>query len=249
MKTTFYRIVWLLALCCGAGAAAARTPGSPAAQPRIGGRPLSEMLARAEAEFGVRIRCKRFAPDTMRVAFADSRWRPYSLGETLDNLLSPLDLVWSGSERITVQPYEYYRRTPADGAKLLAWLSAQYADRAAWERRRETLLAEAREALALDPFVRGLAADPDVRLGRKTRHDGYTTQNYARETLPGLYVCGTIYAPTRGGKHPLIVSPAGHWAGGRYRPDQQLRMATFARMGAVAVDMDIVGWGDSERGL
>ena len=24
-------------------------------------------------------------------------------------------------------------------------------------------------------------------------------------------------------------------------------MATFARMGAVAVDMDIVGWGDSER--
>ena len=247
MKTTFYRIVWLLALCCGAGAAAARTPGSPAAQPRIGGRPLSEMLARAETEFGVRIRCKRFAPDTVRVAFADSRWRPYSLGETLDNLLSPFDLVWSGSERITVQPYEYYRRTPADGVKLLAWLSAQYADRAAWERRRETLLAEAQEALALDPFVRGLAADPDVRLGRKTKHDGYTTQNYALETLPGLYVCGTIYAPTRSGKHPLIVSPAGHWAGGRYRPDQQLRMATFARMGAVAVDMDIVGWGDSER--
>ncbi|WP_296114666.1 S9 family peptidase [uncultured Alistipes sp.] len=72
-------------------------------------------------------------------------------------------------------------------------------------------------------------------------------RNYALETLPGLYVCGTVYAPLARGRHPLVVSPAGHWEGGRYRPDQQLRMATFARMGAVAVDMDIFGWGDSER--
>lgn len=210
-------------------------------------RSLAEMLRRAETQFGVRIRCKKFSPDTVRVAFADWRWRPYSLGETLDNLLDPLDLVWSGDRKITVQPYEYYRRTPADGAKLLAWLSAQYADREQWERRRDVLLADAKKALALEPFVRGLVAEPDVRLGRKVRHDGYTTQNYALETLPGLYVCGTVYAPTGGKRHPLVVSPAGHWEGGRYRPDQQLRMATFARMGAVAVDIDIVGWGDSER--
>lgn len=216
-------------------------------QDEIGARSLSEMLSRAEAHFGVRIRCKRFSPDTVRVAYADSRWRPYSLEETLGNLLSPLDLVWSGTDKITVQPYEYYRRTPADGAKLLAWLSAQYADRGQWERRRSVLLEEAKQVLALEPFVQGLAAEPDVRLGRKIRYDGYTTQNYALETLPGLYVCGTVYAPTGGRRHPLIVSPAGHWEGGRYRPDQQLRMATFARMGAVAVDMDIVGWGDSER--
>ncbi|MCM1151969.1 MAG: acetylxylan esterase [Alistipes senegalensis] len=195
----------------------------------------------------MRIRCKRFSPDTVRVAYADSRWRSYSLRETLDNLLSPLDLVWSGSDKITVQPYEYYRRTPAEGEKLLAWLSAQYADLESWERRRSMLLDGAKEALALDRFVRGLVADPDVQLGRRTKHDGYTTQNYALETLPGLYVCGTIYAPTNRGKHPLIVSPAGHWEGGRCRPDQQLRMASFARMGAVAVDMDILGWGDSER--
>lgn len=210
-------------------------------------RSLAEMLERVGKRFGVRVRCKRFDADTVRVAFAESRLRPYSLDETLDNLLRPLDLVWSGGKTVTVQPYEYYRRTPADGAALLAWLSAQYADRDAWEQRREVLLAEAREALALEPFVRGLVARPLVRLGRKVAHDGYTTQNYALETLPGLYVCGTIYAPVRRGRHPLIVSPAGHWEGGRCRPDQQLRMATFARMGAVAVDMDIFGWGDSER--
>ena len=210
-------------------------------------RSLAELLARVETCFGVRIRCKGFDADTVRVRRADSRLRPYSLSETLDNLLRPLDLVWSGSDRITIQPYEYYRRTPADGAKLLAWLSAQYADRDAWEQRRDVLLTEAREALALEPFVRGLVARPLVRLGRKVVHDGYTTQNYALETLPGLFVCGTVYAPLRRGRHPLIISPAGHWEGGRYRPDQQMRMATFARMGAVAVDMDIFGWGDSER--
>ncbi len=234
-------VCWAFCLCIAVRGLVVARPPHPA------DRSLAEMLEMVEKRFGVDIRCKRFAPDTVRSAFGDFRVRPYSLEETLDNLLHPLDLVWSGGSKITVQPYEYYRRTPADGKKLLVWLSAQYADRESWENRREALLAGAREVLALEPFVRGLVAHPDVRLGRRVPHDGYTTQNYALETLPGLYVCGTIYAPLARGRHPLIVSPAGHWPGGRYRPDQQARMAVFARMGAVAVDMDIVGWGDSER--
>ena len=90
----------------------------------------------------------------------------------------------------------------------------------------------------------GLKQNPEIRIGEVVQHDGYTTQNYALETLPGLYTCRTIYAPTtklkRGAKRPLIISPAGHWPEARYRADQQYRMATFARMGAVAVDIDIV---------
>ena len=216
-------------------------------------QPLTLFLRQTEQRFGVRIACKGVDPDTVRLRYGAFRIRSYSLTETLDNLLRPADLVWSrrsypdGRPRITVQPYEYYRRTPADGERLLRWLATLAPDSASWERRRTMLLAEARAALDLEPFLRGIAADPDVRLGRLVRRDGYTTQNYALETLPGLYVCGTIYAPLTKGPHPLIVSPAGHWEGGRYRPDQQLRMATFARMGAVAVDMDIFGWGDSER--
>ena len=213
---------------------------------------LSELLPQLERRFTVRISCKGLDPDTVRVRFGAFRIRPYSLAETLDNLLHPLDLVWrrtenaDGMPRITVRPYEYYRRTPADGEKLLHWLSTLYDDRASWEMRRVQLTSEARAALDLEPFRRGLVSDPDIRLGRRIRHDGYTTQNYALETLPGLYVCGTVYAPLAGGLHPLIISPSGHWEGGRYRADQQLRMASFARMGAVAVDMDIFGWGDSE---
>lgn len=210
-------------------------------------RPLAEVLSEVGAQFGVEVVCKRFQPDTVWVTWPDSRIRPYSLEQTLDNVLRPLDLVWRRDGQIIVQPYEFYRRTPADGEKLLAWLSARYTDREAWERRREVLLHEVREVLALAPFVRGVAAQPDVRLGRVRKHDGYTTQNYALETLPGLYVCGTIYAPSGRGRHPAILVPSGHWPGGRYRSDHQILLGNLACMGAVAVDMDIFGWGDSGR--
>jgi len=36
-----------------------------------------------------------------------------------------------------------------------------------------------------------------------------------------------------------------HFGGGRYREDQQQRMGTLARMGAVCVDYDLFGWGES----
>lgn len=228
----------------GASGRALAAPLSPAPADDV--RPLSELLGEVAERFGVQFRCKNVAADTVAVRYGASRIRPYSLEETLDNLLRPLDLKWSGTEKITVQPYEFHRRTPADGAKLLAWLGQYAADRTTWETRRDTLLTGVRAALALEPFERALAADPQIRLGQVERHDGYTTCNYALETLPGLYVCGTIYAPADRRKHALVVAPCGHWEGARYRPDQQLLLATLARMGAVAVDMDIVGWGESE---
>lgn len=213
-------------------------------------RPLAEVLAGVEERFGVRIDCRKFSPDTLRLDFAEMRLRPWSVTETLDNVTRPLDLKWShrGGNRYRIEPYEYYRRTPEEGRRMLEWLSAKYADWESWEQRREAVLREARERLDMQPLYDSLAADPRVYLGEVRRFDGYTTQGYALETLPGVFVCGTVYAPAGGrGRRPLIVSPAGHWHGGRLRPDQQYRMATFARMGAVAVDLDIVGWGDGAR--
>lgn len=32
-------------------------------------------------------------------------------------------------------------------------------------------------------------------LSKIRKFDGYTVQNFALETLPGLYVCGSVYAP------------------------------------------------------
>ena len=246
----------LAALLCATLLAGCRTASAaPLSGAQTSDRPLAAVLAELGDRFGVRIRCKRFDPDTVRVAWAPFRVRPYSLTESLDNIVHPLGLVWRQEpKQIVVQPYEYYRRTPADGEKLLAWLTEQAPDRTAWEARRERILADVRETLDLEALVRAMPARRMQWLGEMQWHDGYTTQNFALETLPGLYVCGTVYAPDgsdirtrREVRRPLVVAPSGHWAEGRYRADHQYLMATLARMGAVAVDMDIVGWGESEQ--
>ena len=83
-------------------------------------------------------------------------------------------------------------------------------------------------------------------LGKVRRYDGYTVQNICIETLPGEHVFGSIYTPAKKGKHPLIICPDGHFGGGRYRADEQQRLGTLARMGAICVDFDLYGWGQSE---
>ena len=85
-----------------------------------------------------------------------------------------------------------------------------------------------------------------VVLSKIRKHDGYTTQNICIELTPGQHLFGTIYASTKKGKHALIVCPDGHWPY-RYRKDEQQRLGTLARMGAVCVDFDLYGWGESER--
>lgn len=252
LQRILFSIVCLL-LWDGRAAAQDNAPSSDLSGAAPFVRPLTEVLDAVGERFGVRIVCKRLDADTVAVEWAPFRVRPYSLDETLDNVTHPLGLVWkTEGQRIVVQPYEYYRRTVVDGEKLLAWLSTQYDGRETWEHRRDRVLADVRTALAFEPFLQAVPARPAAVCGAVRRHDGYTTQNFALETLPGLYVCGTIYAPeyTRKSgtpKRPLIVAPSGHWPDGRYRPDHQLLMASLARMGAVAVDTDIFGWGESER--
>ncbi len=219
------------------------------AQPRYENRfarPLGEVINLLEERFAVRIDERNLSADTIWLPYADSRLRPYSLEESLDGICRPLDLKWSkrSEGRYRIEPYEYYRRTPEEGARLLEHLSQHTTDLARWEQRRWQILEEASEMLDMQPLYDSLVKEPRVQLGEVRPMEGYTTQNYRLETLPGIFVGGTIYAPAEGsGPYPLIISLAGHWEGGRLREDQQYRMATFARMGAVAVDLDIVGWG------
>ena len=210
-------------------------------------RPLADVLTEVSALFGAEFEYAKFSPDTMTLRYADSRIRRYSLEQTLDNICRAADLKWSRSgKRYKIQPYEYYRRVPADGMQLVEWLTSLYDDREGWERRREVLTADVRRMMNMDAWRAATAAEPNVVMSKERRMDGYTVRRFALETLPGVYACGAVYVPVTKGRHPLIVAPSGHWDGGRLRPDHQRLMATLARMGAVAVDMDIVGWGDSE---
>ena len=57
----------------------------------------------------------------------------------------------------------------------------------------------------------------------------------ALETLPGFYCTGNLYRPSgRTGAGSAILCPHGHFRPlGRFREDQQIRCAQFARMGAI----------------
>ena len=128
---------------------------------------------------------------------------------------------------------------------ILSYLSGLYTDKDQWEQRTEILRKEVRQRLGLDDMLKGTVKDAKPILSKVRKFDGYTVQNFALETLPGLYVCGSVYAPRSKGKHALIICPNGHFGQGRYRKDQQQRMATLARMGAICVDYDLYGWGES----
>lgn len=208
-------------------------------------RPLSDVLKDVSARFGVRL---KYNVDTtgLKLAYADFRVRPYSLEETLNNILSPFDFkaVKQNDKLYKIKPYEYPRRQPEDGQKMISWLTSLYSNKTEWEARRDTLRKEVRERLGIDKLL-PLCSKEKPEYSKIRKFDGYTVQNFRLKTANGHTVCGSIYAPTSKGKHPLIICPNGHFSNGRYGKVQQLRLGTLARMGAICVDYDLWGWGES----
>lgn len=208
-------------------------------------RPLSDVLGDVSKRFGVKL---KYNVDTtgLKLAYADFRVRPYSLEETLNNILAPFDFkaIKQNDKLYKIKPYEYPRRQAEDGMKLVPYLSSLYADKAAWEARKDTLHKEVRARLGIDKLLAVCSKDAP-EYGKIRKFDGYTVQNFRLKTANGHTVCGSIYAPKGKGKHPLIICPNGHFSNGRYGTVQQQRLATLARMGAICVDYDLWGWGES----
>lgn len=208
-------------------------------------RPLSDVLNDVSARFGIRL---KYNVDTtgLKLAYADFRVRPYSLEETLNNILSPFDFkaVKQNDKLYKIKPYEYPRRQPEDGQKMISWLTSLYSNKTEWEARRDTLRKEVRERLGIDKLL-PLCSKEKPEYSKIRKFDGYTVQNFRLKTANGHTVCGSIYTPTSKGKHPLIICPNGHFSNGRYGKVQQLRLGTLARMGAICVDYDLWGWGES----
>lgn len=211
-------------------------------------RPVHNLMQDVAQRFGVRFKFDGNV-DTIgkRLPYADFRVRPYSLETTLDNICKYFDWNWwkQSGNLYKIKRYEYPRRHEQEGRLMLDYLSSLYADKAQWEARRDTLRREVRQRLELDAFLDSCVLGKPL-LSKVRKHDGYTTQNICIELTPGQHLFGTIYASTKKGQHALIVCPDGHWPM-RYRKDEQQRLGTLARMGAVCVDFDLYGWGESER--
>ncbi|MDP4274994.1 MAG: acetylxylan esterase [Bacteroidota bacterium] len=190
------------------------------------------------------------------VTYADWRFRD-NLEATLTNILMPLDMVFMKKNDTTyaVNQFEYFRKPFEEGKKHLDRLLASYPNLQAWEKRKTVLRQCILENMNLWPIPRKTPLNPVYTPKRVM--NGYTVENVAIETLPGVYLCGSLYRPSKGkGPFPAMLCPHGHFYNkennmimderGRYRPDQQYRCAMLARMGAVVFSYDMFGnYGES----
>ncbi len=103
----------------------------------------------------------------------------------------------------------------------------------------------------------------------KLELDDYSVERVYFESLPGFYVTGNLYRPKgASGRRPAVLSPHGHFPGGRFqdagrdavrrqivegaerfeeggRSFMQSRCVQLARMGCVAFHYDMIGYADS----
>jgi predicted alpha/beta-hydrolase family hydrolase len=129
----------------------------------------------------------------------------------------------------------------------LAKFARSYSNLAEWKTRAEHIRRHILRGAELSPLPEKRALNPISH--NKRRYKGYTVENVAFESLPGVFVTGNLYRPRRGkGPFAGILCPHGHWGKpdnyGRFRPNMQRRCATLARMGAVVFSYDMVGYGD-----
>lgn len=203
---------------------------------------MKEVIAEIQSRFGVSIRYPEDLVKDKTVTYADWRFRP-RLEETLDNVLSSQDLTYAkdGEKKYKLQAYQYHLKSVEEGKEQLAYLSSLYHDAQSWEKRKDSLKRCILSALRLDVLPPKPSSKPIVTPVRKLAD--YTVQNIAIETLPGVYVCGSLYRPLNAkGKLPVVLNPDGHFARGRYREDCQYRCAMETKMGAMAFSYDLFGW-------
>lgn len=138
-----------------------------------------------------------------------------------------------------------------------------------WAERRAEVRRRVLVAAGLWPEI--VRVEPDPVIWGPIERDGYTVSRVHLQSLPGFHVTGNLYRPTTGeGPYPAVLSPHGHWTGGRFSvvPDEeviaqlergeeehyanarfhlQARCAQLARMGCVVLHHDMLGYADSRQ--
>ncbi|MFW6290617.1 MAG: alpha/beta hydrolase family protein [Mariniphaga sp.] len=139
----------------------------------------------------------------------------------------------------------YY--SEAEAREVLAELKLMNNSKEEWLQRAEIIRNGILQGADLIPFPERCPLKP--RYSEKRIYEGYSVVNVAIESLPGVFVTGSLYLPElQKEKMPGIISTHGHWDKpgdyGRFREDVQMRCAALAKMGAVVYSIDMVGYGE-----
>lgn len=134
----------------------------------------------------------------------------------------------------------------AMGPRLLAECRGAYSTLAEWKRRAASIRQGVLRGAGLHPLPDRCDLKAILRSHRE--YEGYVVENVAFESLPGFYVTGVLYRPEgEAAGVPGILCPHGHYPPGIAAPDIQARCARLARMGAVALAYDMVGYRESTQ--
>ncbi|MGP8243393.1 MAG: alpha/beta hydrolase family protein [Bryobacteraceae bacterium] len=125
-----------------------------------------------------------------------------------------------------------------------------YATLAEWETRKAELRKQILSAAGLMPMFPKNDLHPEI-FGRVQGRD-YTIEKVLLETLPGYYLGGNLYRPSKpapAGGFPAVVSPHGHWSYGRLENTDiasvPARCISLAHQGYVVFSFDMVGYNDT----
>jgi len=119
-----------------------------------------------------------------------------------------------------------------------------------WQARRDVLRRQILSAAGLFPMFPKTDLHPQI-FGR-VQHPGYSIEKVLLETMPGYYLGGNLYRPTKpapAGGYPAVLSPHGHWDYGRLENTAicsvPARAITLAQQGYMVLTIDMAGYNDT----
>ncbi len=207
--------------------------------------PLTDVIEALQNNYGIEIEDPDHLAEGKTITYAIWRFKP-DVDATLEDIFHTVDIIVQKKDenKYKLKKFQYHKLTLEEGKAKLDYYASKYDDQESWEKRKTIIKDCLPGAIGLDQAPPKPNSKPILSNKRKMK--GYTAENIAFETVEGYYVCGTIYKPSKiKGKIPVIMCPNGHWGGGRYREDEQLRCATLAKMGAITISYDLFAWGES----
>src|SRR6185436_7059362 len=130
--------------------------------------------------------------------------------------------------------------TEAQGKAALEQFASTYHNKEDWEKRAAIIRNGIITGAGIANWSKPGPLNPIIH--SKRVYDGYTVENIAFESLPGFFVTGNLYRPTKEQRsYAAILSPHGHGTDPRFGEAVQKRCAALARMGAIVLSYDMVG--------